>query len=42
MSALYVVNDLEMQVNTVIVKDYIEVAEDGSFTVFQNSAVEIA
>jgi hypothetical protein len=42
MSALYVVNDLEMQINTVIVKDYIEVADDGSFTVFQNSAVEIA
>jgi hypothetical protein len=42
MSALYVVNDLELQINTVIVKDYIEVAEDGSFTVFQASTVEIA
>jgi len=41
MSALYVINDLELQINTVIVKDYIEVAEDGSFTVFQMSAVEI-
>jgi hypothetical protein len=42
MSALYVVNDLELQINTVIIKDFIEVAEDGSFTVFQNGAVEIA
>lgn len=42
MSALYVVNDLELQINTVIVKDYIEVADDGSFTVFQASTVEIA
>lgn len=42
MSALYVVNDLELQVNNVIVKDYIEVAEDGSFTVFTASTVEIA
>jgi hypothetical protein len=42
MSALYVVNDLELQVNTVIVKDYIEVAETGTFTVFEASTVEIA
>lgn len=42
MSALYVVNDLELQINTVIVKDYIEVAEDGTFTVFEASTVEIA
>jgi hypothetical protein len=42
MSALYVVNDLELQINTVIVKDYIEVAEDGTFTVFDASTVEIS
>lgn len=41
MSALYVFNDLELQINQIIVKDYIEVAEMGSFTVAVDGAVEI-
>ena len=42
MSALHIVNDLELQINIVIIKDFIEVADNGSFTVFQNGVVEIA